>query len=119
MERFGYPLLAVVLLGLAACAVTPETPRERLVAAETTYQAAVATVRDLALAGRITQEQAPRVRAAIVAARTSLDLWHANPDGSAAMQAALSSIAVLQSILNQIAPPSTERAAPPKRSMEA
>jgi hypothetical protein len=67
MIRRTVTLLLLVLLPFAACTTVPETPRERLVAAELSYQAAVGTIRDMAVAGQIREEHAPRLRAGFLA----------------------------------------------------
>jgi hypothetical protein len=103
MIRRTVTLLLLVLLPFAGCSTVPETPRERLVAAELSYQAAVGTIRDMAVAGQIREEHAPRLRGAVIAARTALDSAHRSPDGADAMQAALYAVAALQVVLNQIA----------------
>ena len=73
-------LLALVLVGCAG--ITPETPREQLVAAEVTYSLFLDDVRSLATSGIIEpgSSTADTVALFLVEARAALDAWQVNPD---------------------------------------
>ena len=79
-----------VSLGLAGCAgqspVTPETPRESLVATEAAYEFAVLQVKSLIVSGYIKpgSDLARNIRLMIVETRAALDAWHVSPDDPSA-----------------------------------
>jgi hypothetical protein len=77
-------LVGLLALVLVACAgtPTPETPREKLVAAEATYSTLLDDVRSAATSGIIEpgSETAHTVAALLVEARAALDAWQADPD---------------------------------------
>lgn len=103
MRKLLAPLMVVLLVAGCATETIPQTPRERLVAAEATYQAALSTANDFVNQGLIEQgsETAVKIGSAIVTARTALNAWHVVPDNQDRMVTALSALKVLQSVLNQ------------------
>lgn len=104
MKRFFIVLL--VSLGLSACAglipVTPETPRESLVASEAAYEFALLEVKSLIVSGFIQPgtQLATNLRLLIVETRVALDAWQLNPDSP---NLARSTQAVLQRLQAQVA----------------
>ncbi len=96
-------IVGSIVAGCAGLGV-PETPREKLVAAEVTYQAAVSTVRDLVNAGTIKKgtDVGYRVVTLIVAARSALNAWHSLPEDRDYMATALVALTALQGIINAI-----------------
>jgi hypothetical protein len=106
MKRISI-LTPVILLFIfvSGCAVTgvpaPETTRERYAAAETSYQAIVATIDQLATAGTIRKGSpaAKGVAASLRTARTALNVWGAAPDDPSRQQAALSALGAAQQLL--------------------
>lgn len=105
--RAAWPATAIVLaLGLAValggCGIKPETPRERLVVAETQYQAMLDTVDALIDRGAITTENRDSVRGAITAARGALDAWHRTPDSFESMNAAIAALQAAQAVLDAL-----------------
>lgn len=86
-------VLALVILLIAGCATEePQTPRERLAAAEVTYEAALLTIRDLAAQGTIPEALKPRVVELIQSARLALNVWHQVPDDMNRRQAAITAL---------------------------
>lgn len=79
-------LVLLVSLGLSACAglapVTPETPRESLVASEAAYEFALLEVKSLIVSRFIVPgtSLAHDVRLLVVETRAALDAWQLNPD---------------------------------------
>lgn len=83
-------LLIVLLLSLVAgCAglgtlvpVTPETPRESLVASEAAYTFALLEIKSLIVSGYIKPETplARTVRLLVIETRAALDAWQLSPD---------------------------------------
>ena len=95
--------ILVVSLGLAGCAgtlapVTPETPRESLVAAEAAYEFAMLEVRSLIVSGYIVPqtELSDSVAFIIIETRNALDAWQSNPDNPNLAVAAQSALRALQ-----------------------
>lgn len=97
-----FVLTSCASLGLVT--VEPETPRERLVAAETDYTAVVTTVRDLINTGTLKAgtQTADHVSNAIVTARAALDAWQLAPDSEDELQTGLLALRALQSVLNSL-----------------
>lgn len=104
MRKLLVPFFAVFFLVGCANAVTPETPRERLAAAEVTYQAAVSTVRDFIVAGTLKPgtQTAEHAATSIRTARVALDAWHAAPDNEDQMTTALLALQALNTVLLQL-----------------
>jgi hypothetical protein len=115
MKKF-FAIVALALT-LSACAVTstptPTTPAMRLVQADGAYKALVATVKEGVIRGSIAGENAVRVKAALGAARTALDVWTLAPNDPTAEQTVLLSLQAVRSLLQSFAPP------PPKQTMLA
>jgi hypothetical protein len=95
--------ILVVSLGLAGCAgtlapVTPETPRESLVAAEAAYEFAILEVRSLIVSGVIVprSDLADALALVIIETRAALDAWQANPDNPNFAVAAQRALRALQ-----------------------
>lgn len=105
MMKLIAPFLLVFIVGCSTLGiVSPETPRERLVAAELTYEAVLTSVRDLVVAGTIVKntDTGDQIANAIVAARTALDVWQLTPDNRDNMTLALTTLQTLQGVLNTI-----------------
>lgn len=103
-------LIALVLaLVVSACAglggVTPETPRERLLTAEATYEFVLDEVRSLTLAGKIEpgSETASTIAIFLVEARAALDTWQADPENIRIETLAQTSLQRLLALVNQLA----------------
>lgn len=99
------PILFVFLIGCAIVgAPSPETPREKYAAAETSYKAAVTTIDQLATAGTLRKGSAPsqRIAAALRSTRTALNIWGHNPDSLTGQNAALTALTGLQAVLIEI-----------------
>ncbi len=96
-------IVLAVSLGLSGCfgggltPVTPETPRESLVASEAAYEFALLEVKSLILSGYIKPgtQLATNVRLIIVETRAALDAWQLNPDSPNLARAA-------QAVLNRL-----------------
>ena len=79
-------IVLLVSLGLSACAgmtpVTPETPRDSLVASAAAYEFAILQVKSLIVSGYIKPKTqlATNVRLLIVETRAALDAWQSSPD---------------------------------------
>lgn len=100
-KAIAAPFLALLVLFAAACSTSPETPRENLAAVEVTFQAAMQTAQDIYRTGKMDQETANRVAAAIVAVDAGLDAWRLNPDVADSQSTAISALRALQAILSQ------------------
>ena len=98
-----YLPIFIVCMGLVACAgtPTPETPREKYAAAESSYRAIVTTVDQLATAGTIKRGTlaARTVASSLRAARAALNAWGASPDSLSRQQAALTALLSVQRLL--------------------
>lgn len=81
--------------------VVPETPNERLIAAEVAYEGVITTVKDFIVQGVIVKgtPTADKVVQAIVVARAGLDAWGDAPANPNAMSVGLAGLKALQSIL--------------------
>jgi len=97
-------LLVFFVAGCVGTEAVPQTPRERLVAAEATYQAALGTANDFVVQGLIVKgsENAIMLGSAIITARAALDAWHVVPDNQDRMITAISALKVLQATLNSL-----------------
>ena len=103
--------LVFLLLVVPACAsIDAETPEQKLVVAETSFQAALVTITRLADAGMITTDNAREVQAgreaafsALQAARTSFDAGL--PTAGALIGAANAAVLNLDSILKILEEP--------------
>lgn len=99
-------LALLVSLGMSACAamtpVTPETPRESLVAAEAAYEFALLEVKSLIVSRYILpgSDRALDVRFMIVETRAALDAWQLTPDNP---KAAFAAQAILNALRAEIA----------------
>lgn len=98
------PLLVLFVVAGCANQPLPETPRERLAAAEVTYQGALNTIGQLTEQGTIVKGSpaAQRVGMAIVTARSSLDIWQQLPDSEDRQTAAIAALQALQAVLTEI-----------------
>lgn len=98
------PLLILFVVSGCVNQPLPETPRERLAAAEVTYQGALNTIGQLIDQGTIVKGSpvAQRVGQAIVAARSSLDIWQQLPDSEDRQTAAIAALSALQKVLTEI-----------------
>lgn len=103
-HRNPIALIGIVLLLFTGCetlgVATPETPREKLLAAETSYLAAAQTITDLAERRVIQGTAAHRVKAVLLTARNALNLWHLDPDNLSRLRAAQAAVLALQGLLN-------------------
>lgn len=107
------PFVALLLVvGGCSSVPAPETPRERIVAAEAAYQAALATIGDMIDQGTIRKEHVPDIKAAIITARAALNAWQDAPDSRSHMTTALAAIRTLQEVLNSIAATAEPEAEP-------
>lgn len=76
----------IVMLSLGACglpgAITPETPREKLVAAEAAYEVVLLQIKSLVNNGLVKPNtDVSRALATVLReSRAALDTWHLNPD---------------------------------------
>jgi hypothetical protein len=106
MRRIFAPFLFLLVLLPAACGSlpAPETNRERLAAAEVTFQAALQTANDLVAAGKLDEGAKARVGSALQAAYTALQAWRLNPDMADSYQTTLAALRAVQAVLNQFAP---------------
>lgn len=104
-------IVLLVSLGLSACAgmgglapVTPETPRESLVASEAAYEFALLEVKSLIVSGYIEPgtQLAANVRLLIVETRAALDAWQLNPDSPSLARFAQSVLTRLQAQVAQM-----------------
>lgn len=104
MRKLLAPLFVIVLVAGCVQAPVPETPRERLVAFEATYQGALGTVNDLIDQGVIAPASptAQRVGAAIYGIEATLETWRAFPDNREYMTASIAALRALQTILTQL-----------------
>lgn len=105
MRKLIAPFLAIFLVvGCVSSTVAPETPRERLAAAEVTYAFALSSIDALVNHGLIEPgtEAAHSLGTAIIASRAALDAWQAVPNDKDRMVTALSALRVLQSVLNSL-----------------
>lgn len=111
MRSLVAPLLILFLVSGCSNTPLPETPRERLAAAEITYQSALNTVDQMLTQGLIVpgSDIAQRLGAAIVSARASLDIWQQLPDNADSQTAAIAALSVLQKMLTEIQSQSGER----------
>jgi hypothetical protein len=82
----------------------------RLVQADGAYKALVATVKEGVQRGSIYGENAVRIKAALAAVRTGLDVWTLAPNDPTAEQTVLLSLQAARSLLQTIAPPPVKRA---------
>lgn len=96
-----YVMLTLFAL-IAACSVRPETPREKLLAAEISYQGALKEVIVLAEAGVIKGQAARQVKSAIAVVDSAMETWRANPDNPNYMQGAINALQPLLDLVNQL-----------------
>jgi hypothetical protein len=94
-------ILCVLVVGCISAPPAPETMREKYVAAEVSYQAAVATLSDLVDQGTIKRGDR-KVIDAVKLARGALDEWGRAPDDPAGEIATRAALRALQTILRQI-----------------
>lgn len=99
---FAAFVVLLLVVPAAGCSITPETPREKLLAAESAYQAALQSVPQIVATGQLDAADKSRLRLAITAARASLDAWHRSPDLNDSGAAALAALRALQQILTQL-----------------
>ncbi len=105
-------LVLAVSLGLSGCLgaglspVTPENPRESLVAAEAAYEFALLEVRSLIATGVIIPKSglANSIAFGIRETRKALDAWQTNPDNPNLMYVAQAALRQLQAeVARQVA----------------
>lgn len=95
----------VVMLSLAGCAlpgvITPETPREKLVAAEAAYEVVLFQIKSLVVNGLITpgDRMAMRLITILDETRAALDAWQDNPDDLSLSVAAKHALVALRGYL--------------------
>ncbi|MEE8606723.1 MAG: hypothetical protein V3S55_03885 [Nitrospiraceae bacterium] len=97
----------VLIVGLSGCLgaglspVTPESPREKLVAAEAAYEFALLEVRSLIVNGIIVPKSnlAGTVAFLIIETRKALDVWQTSPDNPNYHLAAITALSGLQAEL--------------------
>lgn len=103
MKTLLHVLAGLLLFAVAACAgVTPQTPRERLAAAELSYQAALSEIRVLADAGLIKGNTAATTAASVRTVDAAIAAWRLNPDSPDYMAAANSALAPLLKLITTI-----------------
>lgn len=99
-------LFGMALYALAGCVTQtpPETPRQKLAAAEVTYQGVVETVSALITQGTLIKgsKTAQRVADAVLSARIALDIWHQMPDSQDRQTAAIAALSALQQVLTEV-----------------
>lgn len=93
------------MLSLAGCAlpgaITPETPREKLVAAEAAYEVVLLQIKSLVNNGLLKPgTSATRaLKTVLTESRTALDTWHLNPDDLSFERASQVALGALQRYL--------------------
>lgn len=94
---FGLCAAGLIAAILSACVgAVPETPRQKLVAAEATYSAALSVIEAAHRRGIIDDaESRAYVLLSVASAREALDRWHEDPDNPSFAQSALSALAAL------------------------
>lgn len=102
----------IVVFALGACAlpggIAPETPREKLLVAETTYQVVLLQVKSLVSNGIVTPGSlvATSLIQVLNETRFALDAWQASPDNPSLATAGQYAIRSLQRLLATLVPTS-------------
>lgn len=100
MRKTLAPLLFVFLIGCGTV-LTPQTARERLAAAEVSYQTAATTILNLNASGVIKSgtDTARMVISSAQTANSGLSAWRATVDSPVAESAAMAALRALQTLL--------------------
>lgn len=96
------PLVLIAFVTGCTGVPMPETPRQKLAFAETTYQGLVDTATDMARRGVIEPDSdtAYELYAALVTARAALDEWQLSPDSVEHMNTTLTALRAVKSVLD-------------------
>lgn len=101
--KYLAPLLLIVLVGCVS-PPAPETMRQKLAAAELSYQGALQTIQSLQQSGLIVKgsNTARRVITAVKTANAGLVQWRAQVDSPAAQTGALAALSSLSTLIAEL-----------------
>ena len=105
MMRHLSIFLLIFTFGCTGMVSAPETPRERLVAAEASVQAVAGTLGQMAESGTLKGQDATRAKATLDAAHSALRAWRLAPDSRDQMALTLAALQAAQAIVNQLGRP--------------